>query len=123
MENNRIKLKTFKDYNKEYPPEIQRRLEEIQHTIKSIVPEAEERISYNMPSFWFHGNLVYYGAFKNHIGFYPASRTVFVEFKDELRNYKQSGKGTIQFSHDKPLPLDLIKKIVQFRADENIERQ
>jgi uncharacterized protein YdhG (YjbR/CyaY superfamily) len=121
METNRIKLKTFNDYKKEYPPEIRRRLEEIQHTIKSIVPEAEERISYNMPSFWFHGNLVYYGAFKNHIGFYPASRTVFDKFKDELENYKQSGKGTIQFPHDKPLPLDLIKKIVKQRADENIE--
>lgn len=121
MENNRIKLKTFKDYKKEYPPEIQLRLEKIRHTIKSTVPEAEERISYNMPSFRFHGNLVYYGAFKNHIGFYPASRTVFDKFKDELRNYKQSGKGTIQFPHDKPLPLDLIKKIVQLRASENIE--
>ncbi len=123
MENNRIKLKTFKDYKNEYPAEIQLRLEEIRHTIKSIVPEAEERISYNMPSFWFHGNLVYYGAFKNHIGFYPASRTVFNKFKDELGNYKQSGKGTVQFPHDKPLPLDLIKKIVKLRADENIERQ
>ncbi len=123
MENNRIKLKTFKDYKKEYPPEIPRRLEEIRQTIKSIVPEAEERISYNMPSFWFHGNLVYYGAFKNHIGFYPASRTVFDKFKDELGNYKQSGKGTIQFPHNNPLPLDLIKKIVQLRANENIERQ
>ena len=123
MEKNRIKIKTFEEYNKDHPPEIQRRLEEIRQTIKSVIPEAKERISYNMPSFWFHGNLVYYGAFKNHIGFYPASRTVFDKFKDELENYKPSGKGTVQFPHDKPLPLDLIKKIVQLRADENIERQ
>jgi uncharacterized protein YdhG (YjbR/CyaY superfamily) len=123
MENNRIKFKTFEEYEKGHSPEIQLRLEEIRKAIKSVIPEAKERISYNMPSFWFHGNLVYYGAFKNHIGFYPASRTVFDKFKDELVDYKQSGRGTVQFPHDKPLPLDLIKKIVQFRADENIERK
>jgi len=65
----------------EYPPEIQRRLEEIRMAVKRVVPEAKERISYNMPSFWFHGNLIYYGAFKNHIGFYPASKTVFKNSK------------------------------------------
>ena len=123
MEKNRIKFKTFEDYKKAYSSEIQLRLEEIRSTIKNVVPEAKERISYNMPSFWFHGNLVYYGAFKNHIGFYPASKTVFEIFKDELKIYKQSGKGTVQFPHNKPLPLDLIGKIVQTRARENIERK
>jgi len=97
-------------------------LEEIRQTIKSVVPEAKERISYNMPSFWYHGNLVYYGAFKNHIGFYPASKTVFEKFKDELKIYKQSGKGTLQFTYEKPIPLELIKKIVKLRAKENIDR-
>jgi uncharacterized protein YdhG (YjbR/CyaY superfamily) len=121
MEKNKKELKTFKDYNKDYPLEIQRRLEEIQQAIKSAVPEGKERISYNMPSFWFHGKLVYYGAFKNHIGFYPASKTVFEKFKDELKIYKQSGKGTVQFPHNKPIPLNLIKKIVKLRAKENIE--
>ena len=123
MEKTRIKFKTFGDYKKDYSPEIQLRLEEIRRTIKNIVPEAKERISYNMPSFWFHGNLVYYGAFKNHIGFYPASKTIFEIFRDELKIYKQSGKGTVQFPHKKPLPLDLIGKIVQTRARENIERE
>ena len=123
MEKNRIKFKTFEDYKKAYSSEIQLRLEEIRSTIKNVVPEAKERISYNMPSFWFHGNLVYYGAFKNHIGFYPASKTVFEIFRDELKIYKQSGKGTVQFPHNKPLPLDLIGKIVQTRARENIERE
>ena len=121
MEENKKKLKNFKEYYEDYPPEIQLRLEDIRRAIKNIVPEAKERISYNMPSFWFHGNLLYYGAFKNHIGFYPASRTVFEKFKDELQIYKQSGKGTVQFPHNKPIPLDLIKKIVQYRAVENIE--
>ena len=123
MEENKKEFKTFEDYNKEYPPEIQIRLEEIRQAIKSVVPGAEERISYNMPSFWFHGNLIYYGAFKNHIGFYPASKTVFEKFKDEMKIYKQSGKGTVQFPHNKPIPLDLIKKITQLRAIENIEKK
>ena len=120
MEGNKKELKTFKDYYKDYSPEIHLRLEEIRQAIKSVVPEAKERISYNMPSFWFHGNLVYYGAFKNHIGFYPASRTVFEKFKDELKIYNQSGKGTVQFPHNKPIPLELIKKIAKHRAIENI---
>lgn len=120
MEKNKEQIKTFESYKKNYPIEIQQRLDQIQEAIKSAVPEAEEKISYNMPSYRFHGRLIYYGAFKNHIGFYPASRTVFEKFKDELKVYKQSGNGTIQFPHDKPIPLDLIKKIALYRANENI---
>jgi uncharacterized protein YdhG (YjbR/CyaY superfamily) len=119
---NRKEFNTFKDYKTEYPPEIQQRLDEIQKAIKSVVPEAKDRISYNMPSFWFDGNLLYFGAFKNHIGFYPASKTVFEKFKYELSIYKQSGKGTVQFPHNKPIPLDLIKKIALFRAKENSKK-
>lgn len=120
MEKNKEQIKTFESYRKNYPIEIQQRLDQIQEAIKSAVPEVEEKISYNMPSYRFHGRLIYYGAFKNHIGFYPASRTVFEKFKDELKVYKQSGKGTIQFPHDKPIPLDLIKRIALYRANENI---
>ncbi len=120
MEKNNKEIETFESYRKNYPIEIQRRLDQIQEAVKSAVPEAEEKISYNMPSYSFHGRLIYYGAFKNHIGFYPASRAVFDKFKDELKVYKQSGKGTIQFPHDKPLPLNLIKRIALYRANENI---
>ena len=123
MEKNRKELKNFNDYKMDYPPEIQKRLEEIRQAVKSVVPEAKERISYNMSSFWFHGNLLYYGAFKNHIGFYPASKTVFEKFKDELKIYKQSGKGTVQFPHDKPIPLKLIQKIAKTRANENTQKK
>ena len=122
METNKQELKTFEDYKSGYPLEIQRRIEEIRQAVKCVVPEAKERISYNMPSFWFHGNLLYYGAFKNHIGFYPASKTVFEKFKDELKIYKQSGKGTVQFPYDKPIPIALIKKIAILRASENSKR-
>ena len=121
MEKNKKEIKTFEDYKMEYPPEIQRMLEKIRMAVKRVVPETKERISYNMPSFWFHGNLIYYGAFKNHIGFYPASKTVFEKFKDELKTYKQSGKGTVQFPYDKPIPLKLIRKIAKLRADENFK--
>ena len=122
MGKNREKIGTFDDYKKNYPLEIQSRLDQIRDAIKTAVPEAEEKISYSMPSFRFHGRLLYYGAFKNHIGFYPASKAVFTEFKDELQVYKQSGKGTIQFPHDKPLPVDLIKRIALHRAKENMTR-
>ena len=122
MEKYKKKIETFNDYEMEYSPEIQRRLEKVRLAVKSAVPEAKERISYNMPSFCYHGNLVYYGAFKNHIGFYPASKTVFEKFKDELKIYKQSGKGTLHFIYEKPIPLKLIKKIVKLRAKENIDR-
>lgn len=123
MKKNKKEFNIFNNYMLNFSPEIQQRLEEIQKAIKSVVPEAKERISYNMPSFWFHGNLVYYGAFKNHIGFYPASKTVFEKFKEELKNYKQSGKGTVQFPNEKPIPLNLIKQIVQLRARENIQKK
>ncbi len=122
MKKNKKQLNTFDDYIRKYQPEIQHRLEEIRQAIKSVIPEAEERISYNMLSFRFHGNLVYYGAFKNHIGFYPASMTVFEKFKEDLKIYKQSGKGTVQFPYEKPIPLELIKQIIQFRARENLKK-
>jgi uncharacterized protein YdhG (YjbR/CyaY superfamily) len=123
MEKNIKKLKNIDDYISGYSPEIQIKLEEIRQTIKKVLPEAKERISYNMPSFRFHGNLIYYGAFKDHIGFYPASMTVFEEFKDELKIYKQSGKGTIQFPYNKPIPTNLIKQIIMLRAKQNIEKK
>jgi len=122
MKKNSKELRSVDDYIIRYSPEVQQILEEIRQAIKIMVPEAKERISYNMISFKFHGNLIYYGAFKKHIGFYPASMTVFEKFKDKLKIYKQSGKGTVQFPYEKPIPLNLIKQIVQFRARENIDK-
>lgn len=82
---------------------------------------AEEVISYKMPAFRFKGMLVYFAAFKNHIGFYPTNSGIEV-FKDELDRYKSS-KGAVQFPLDKPLPLDLIRRIVEFRVKENITKE
>ncbi len=99
--------------------EVRERLAQICQIVRQEAPKAEGRISYGMPAFFFDGRLVYFCAFKKHIGFYPASMTVFKEFKDELKGFKQSGRGTVQFPHDAKLPTALIRKIVAFRVREN----
>lgn len=115
---------SFKDidaYIISQPIDVRERLEQIRQTIKTAAPKAEEVISYHMPAFKFHGMLVYFAAYKNHIGFYalPSDHD---EFKKELSIYKQ-GKGSVQFPLDKPIPLTLIKKIVKFRMKENLEKE
>jgi len=105
------------DYILEFPEEIQTRLKQIRATIKAAAPEAEETIKYAMPTFVFHGNLVHFAAFQNHIGLYPTPSGI-VAFKEDLSVYK-GAKGSIQFPHNKPLPLELIGKIVAFRVKEN----
>lgn len=95
-------------------------LEKIRETIRTIAPNAEEKISYGIPTFKFHGNLVHFAAYKNHIGFYPGASGV-AQFISELSNYNTS-KGTIQFQLDEEIPYDLIKKITEFRIKENIEK-
>jgi uncharacterized protein YdhG (YjbR/CyaY superfamily) len=117
-------MKTFKDidsYIGKQAVDLRERLKQIRQTIKTSAPKAEEVISYGMPAFKYHGMLVYFAAFKNHIGFYalPSGNEA---FQKELSVYKQ-GKGSIQFPLDKPLPLALIKKIVKFRVKENLEKE
>lgn len=118
-----INMQTFKDidsYIAEQVPDVRERLEQIRQVVKTSAPKAEEVISYGMPAFKFHGMLVYFAAFKNHIGFYalPSGNEA---FQKELSAYKQ-GKGSIQFPLDQPVPLALIKKIVKFRVKENLEK-
>lgn len=112
--------RTIDDYIATYPKEVRKLLEELRSAIRKASPEAEEKISYQMPAFALKGILVYFAAFKNHIGFYPTSSGI-KRFKAELEEYK-SGKGSVQFPIDKPLPLSLITKIVRFRAEENLAR-
>jgi uncharacterized protein YdhG (YjbR/CyaY superfamily) len=88
--------------------------------VLELAPDAEEGIRYGIPTFMLHGNLVHYAAFKKHIGFYPVPSGV-EAFKDELEPYKQ-GKGSIQFPHDLPLPLDLMRRMVGFRIEENVAK-
>ena len=108
------------EYISTFPKETQKILEEIRATIKRAAPEAEETISYAMPAYKQNGVLVYFAGYKNHIGFYslPSGNEA---FQKELSVYK-SGKGSIQFPIDQPMPLDLISKIVKFRISENLEK-
>lgn len=104
-------------YIAQFPEGTKEKLTELRSIIGEIAPEAEERMSYNMPSFYQNGTLVYYAAFKNHIGFYPTSSGI-THFEDALKPYKYS-KGAIQFKIEEELPASLIQRIVEFRIKEN----
>ncbi len=108
------------NYISGFPKEIQVLLKQIRETIRQTAPEAEEAIKYAMPTFVLNGNLVHFAAFKNHIGFYPVPSGI-EAFKKELSVYK-GAKGSVQFPLDKPMPLSLISKIVEFRVKENLNK-
>lgn len=103
-----------------FPTEVQKILEEMRAVIKTAAPEAEEKISYQMPTFAQKGNLVHFAAHKNHIGFYPNPSGI-DKFRAELTEYETS-KGAIQFPYGKPIPYDLVRRIVAFRVRENLEK-
>ena len=114
--------RTIDEYINTFPPDIQKILERIRQTVREAAPEAIETISYQMPAFKLNGrNLVYFAAFKNHIGFYPIPSGI-EAFKKELAPYIK-GKGTLQFPLNRPVPYDLVKKIVVFRAKENLAKK
>lgn len=109
-------------YIKESPQEVQTLLQQVYQAIKETVPDAEETISYGLPTFKVKSkNLVHFGGFKNHIGFYPTPGGI-TEFQEELSHYK-GAKGSVQFPLDQPMPFDLIKKIVLFRLHQVSETQ
>jgi len=114
------KFNTIDEYISTFPDDIQNILQKVRQTIKEAAPDAEEAISYQIPTFKLNGNLVHFAAFKNHVGFYPAPSGQ-KAFQKELSVYK-SGKGSVQFPLDKPIPLSLIKKIVKYRVKENLEK-
>jgi len=112
--------RTIAEYIAGFPSDVQGRLVKIRMTIRKAAPEAEETINYQIPTFTLKGNLVHFAAFKNHIGFYPTS-TGIEKFKNELSDY-EGAKGSVKFPYDKPVPFDVISKIVKFRVKENLER-
>jgi len=116
----KIKPDNIDGYIANFPDHIQIKLKELRSAIKEAVPEAEEKISYQMPTFNLRGNLVYFAAHTNHLDFYPTPSGIDA-FKKELTGFKSS-KGSIQFPLDKPLPINLITKIVKFRVKENLDR-
>ncbi len=107
---------TIDDYIGRFPDDVQAILQQIRQTIHEAAPEATEAISYQMPTFKLHGNLVHFAAFKKHIGFYPVPSGI-EAFQDELSAYVQ-GKGSVQFPLDQPTPYDLIGRIVTYRVGE-----
>ena len=114
------KPENIDEYIGSFPNDVQEILERIRMTVQNAAPDAKEKISYSMPAFEQNGIVVYFAAFKNHIGLYalPSGHGA---FKEELSKYK-SGKGSVQFPLNQPMPYDLITEIVKFRVKENLEK-
>ncbi len=114
-----MKPKTIEQYIADAPPETQQRLWQLHKTISAAAPGATEALKWSMPGYSYQKILVTFAVCKNHIGFYPMPSAI-TAFKKELAAYK-TASGSVQFPHDKPLPLSLIKKIVRFRVKESRE--
>lgn len=114
---NMEKYRSIDEYISNFSGETKEKLVTIRETIHEVAPEATEKISYGIPTFYLNGNLVHFAGYKTHIGFYPGSVPI-AKFKNELVSYKTS-KGTIQFPLDKPLPLNLITKITKACIERN----
>lgn len=120
MENKNIGFTTIDEYIATFPRDVQQKLEELRETIRAAAPEAEEKIAYHMPAFTLNGNLVLFSAWKKHIGFYGTSNEIQEALKNELTIFANE-KGSLLFPFDKPLPLELISKIVKLRVVENLK--
>lgn len=116
----KLKSNNVESYIAAFPENVQRLLQALRQTIKTAAPEAEETISYNMPTYKQNGNLVYFAGCKNHIGFYPTPGAI-LAFKNELADFK-TAKGSVQFPLDKPLPLKLVTNMVLFRVAKNKQK-
>jgi uncharacterized protein YdhG (YjbR/CyaY superfamily) len=117
MEKKKQGIPTMDEYIKKFPEQVQKKLEAIRQLVRKIAPEAKEKISYQIPTFYLNGNLVHFAAFKSHIGFYPTPSGI-DEFQKDLSKYK-NGRGSVQFPIDKELPMELIRRMVEFRIEKN----
>jgi uncharacterized protein YdhG (YjbR/CyaY superfamily) len=120
MRSEKVEYASIDEYVASFPDDVQKILESIRATIKAAAPDAEEKISYQLPTFTLHGILLHFGAWRNHIGLYPAPSGI-REFQKELSKYVSS-KGAVQFPLDQPMPLRLIREIVKFRVAENLAK-
>jgi uncharacterized protein YdhG (YjbR/CyaY superfamily) len=110
------------EYISWFPDETQKKLQEMRATIHAAAPEATEKISYQMPTFFLNGNLVHFAGFKDHISFFPGAISNISEaFGDEIASY-MTGKGTLQFPFEKPIPLELVSRITKYRTTQNLEK-
>lgn len=120
MEDHKKEFRTIDEYIAGFPQNVQEILNGLRTVIKSAAPQAGEKISYGMPTFALEGNLVHFAAYRNHVGFYPTPSGI-AHFQQELSAYKTS-KGAVQFPIDHPIPYDLVRRMVAFRVQENLER-
>lgn len=120
MENNRSTAQNIDEYIGGFPAEVQEILQKIRSLIREAAPQAKEDIKYAIPTFTLNGNLVHFAAFKNHIGFYPTPSGT-EKFQQELAIYK-SAKGSVQFPLNQPMPYDLMRRMVEFRVQESLDK-
>jgi len=120
MDSSKKTPQTIDEYMADFPAQTQAIMQRLRDLVHEIAPEATERISYGIPTFVLGENLVHFAAYKHHIGFYPTPSGV-AHFEEELKDYEIS-KGTVRFPLDKPIPYDLVRRIVEFRAAENRAR-
>ncbi len=120
MQTGRVAPRNIDEYIQGFPVKTQTLLKKIRATIRKAAPKAEEAMKYGIPTFVFHGNLVHFGGYGRHIGFYPTPSAI-QKFRAELAPFEGT-KGAVRFPLDKPLPLALIRRMVLFRVAENLER-
>lgn len=122
MGNNEKTPGDIDEYITGYPPEIQERLQQIRMAVREAAPEAEETIKYKMPTFVLNGNLVYFAAYKNHIGFYPRPSGIEDEELRRVLAPYEAAKSSLNFRHDRPIPFDLIRRVVKIRVLQNLAK-
>lgn len=121
MQKPTIKYQSVDEYIDSFPSEAQNKLNEIRGIVRELFPQAEERISYQMPAFFLNGNIIYFAGYAKHIGFYPGANGV-AAFYDEISKYKYA-KGSVQFPLGEPLPVELIRRIINFKAEINLQKK
>jgi uncharacterized protein YdhG (YjbR/CyaY superfamily) len=117
----RQNFNSIDEYIASFPETMQELLQQVRTTIRNAAPEATERISYGIPTFFLNGNLVHFGGYKSHVGFYPGAEGIEI-FKDRLSSYPLS-RGTVRFPSDQPIPFDLIREITEFRVHQNLGKK
>lgn len=121
MEKGRRQYRSIDEYVRSFPKHTQKKLMELREIIRGQAPQAQEKISYQMPTFFLNGNLVHFAAYSKHIGFYPTPSGISA-FKSKLSKYKNA-KGSVQFPIEEPLPIRLIKQIIKLRVAENTKKE
>lgn len=121
MDNKKAEYQSIDEYIQSFPEPIQKKLYELRTAIKEEAPQAQEKISWQMPTFYLNGNLVHFAAHAKHIGFYPGPSGIDA-FKSQFSKYKHA-KGSVRFPSEEPLPIELIKRIVKFRVAENLKME